>query len=132
MRRQHRTVLVRHKGMRGIGLAVSLLAVWLLSLLAPMQRASHGIDEIRLAGHHAVGAGAICGQTGQDDQDPDLPVCPAKAVCGGGLLPPTGASAADDRLFLSTILPARTGQLPPYRFPKGEARPRAPPVAALG
>ncbi len=118
---------------RETGMALAVLALWMLSLLAPLHQTSGLLREMAKAGHDISGAWSICVTLAQDENGNDhaIPVCPAQAVGKTDLaLPPPP-------LVVATFVPVAHG----IDFPAQSAvshwrqnftpgQPRAPPAQA--
>lgn len=118
---------------REIGMASAVLAIWLLSLLAPMHLVSRMATELRMAGYDVRGDWSLCLPSGLvDDDGRPITLCPGKTACGGGVLP-SGARLAD-MIAVSTaaVFTVLTSQFQAPRFLKGSVQPRAPPVVQFG
>lgn len=132
-RRQSKALPLVRILLRESGLAFAILAVWLLSLLAPMHLVSRAVTELRLAGVETGSDWTLCIPSGQsDDEGRSIPLCPGKSLCGGGLLPPVTGLTALSLHSAHAIAGALAPQLPPHRVLQGEPQPRAPPLATQG
>lgn len=67
---------------RETGMALAVLALWMLSLLAPLHQTSGVLRELARAGHDISGAWSICVTLAQDETGADhlIQVCPAKSI----------------------------------------------------
>lgn len=117
---------------REIGLASAVLAIWLLSLLAPMHLVSRMATQLRLAGYDLPGDWSLCLPSGQvDDDGRPITLCPGKTACGGVL--PGGVRFADlIAVSAAAAFPVLTSQIQAARILKGAVQPRAPPVVQHG
>ncbi|WP_151718421.1 hypothetical protein [Gemmobacter serpentinus] len=72
---------------RETGMALAVLALWMLSLLVPLHQTSGLLRDLERAGHDISGAWSICVTLAQDDAagDQKVPVCPAQAIGKTGL-----------------------------------------------
>lgn len=75
---------------RELGLALAVLALWMLSLLAPLHLASGLLRERALAGFDISGAWSICVSLAQDEDGKARPpaVCPAHGIGKNDVAPP--------------------------------------------
>ncbi|WP_323038617.1 hypothetical protein [Gemmobacter sp.] len=125
---RHRTATTL---LRETGLALAMLAVWMLALLAPLHQTSGLLRAFAETGHVLPGGWSICVTLAQDDDGPAAPVpqCPAQAIGKADLgLPPAPVVVA---LVLPPAQPARwpdrvvaTAAAPPWT----PVQPRAPPA----
>lgn len=117
---------------RELGMAMAVLALWMLSLLAPLHQTSGLLREMAKAGHDISGAWSICVTLAQDadGQDHAIPVCPAQAIGKSDLAaPPPGFELASFRSAAGPVLlPA--ARVAPWSGPgHSPLQPRAPPAA---
>lgn len=117
--------------LRETGLAFALLAVWMLSLLAPLHQTSGVLRAFAETGHVLPGGWSICVTLAQDENGPAAPVtmCPAQAIGKADLgLPPAPVVVA---VLAASPQPAYRpdpvvwGGAPPPWTP---IQPRAPPA----
>lgn len=75
---------------RETGLALALLALWMMSLLVPLHQTSGLLRDMARAGHDISGAWSICVTLGQDGEGQDhvVPVCPAQGIGKHALMAP--------------------------------------------
>ena len=76
---RHRTSITI---LRETGLALAMLAVWMLALLAPLHQTSGLLHAMAKTGHVLPGGWSICVALAQEEDGPDIPVsgCPAHAL----------------------------------------------------
>lgn len=117
---------------REFGMALAVLAVWLLTLLAPMHLASRYTAELAAAGIIAPPNWSLCIPAEQTEDGATLPsLCPAKSLGQDQLWPGPDTRALP--LFVAT---ARTVTWhvvevrDPTRNPTDIGQPRAPPLQA--
>lgn len=114
---------------RETGAAFAALAIWLLSLLAPMHLVSRMTSELRLAGYELSGDWSLCLPSGQTDDDGrPITLCPGKTACGGGLLPEGAGTPEQIAAAADPVLPVLASQHHAHRILKGSVQPRAPPM----
>ncbi|MBL4916379.1 hypothetical protein [Szabonella alba] len=75
---------------RETGLALAILAIWMLSLLAPLHQSSGLLRVMADAGHQVPAGWSICITLDADggDKDHAIPVCPAQGIGKSGLTAP--------------------------------------------
>jgi hypothetical protein len=118
---------------REVGMAFAVLAIWLLSLLAPMHQVSRLVTDLAEAGIVARVDWSICTQAAADDNGDSAPIkiCPAHGIGKNGLAPPPSST------ILAILSPVvfTVGFAPtPERFwsriQADTGQPRAPPLPA--
>lgn len=121
----------RREIVRETGIALAVLAIWLLSLLAPLHQVSRLVDDFARAGV-SVSAWSLCIPLDKDraDGNPPAVICPAKALGKDALVPAeTGAPV----LLATTNSWATFGPgAAPSRRSRRRSRPgnpRAPPIS---
>ena len=117
--------------LRETGLALAMLAVWMLALLAPLHQTSGLLRAFAETGHVLPGGWSICVTLAQDGDGPAAPVqlCPAQAIGKADLgLPPA-------QVVLAAVLPPAQPALWPDHImataaapPWTPVQPRAPPA----
>ena len=118
---------------RETGMALAVLALWMLSLLAPLHQTSGVLREMARAGQDISGAWSICVTLAQDDTGAEhlIQLCPAKAIGKTDLAapPPVVAVAAfaPEARTPGFADGARPGHRPQDFTPQ---QPRAPPTLA--
>lgn len=115
---------------RETGMALAMLAVWMLCLFAPLHQSAGALRDMAKAGVDISGAWSICVSIAQSETDPDkaVPDCPAQGIAKTGLSLPVPADfVAIDRDVVDVIDRALQFRLPipPPRL--GRIQPRAPP-----
>lgn len=118
---------------REFGMALAVLALWLMSLLVPLHQASGLLRELARAGYDISGAWSICVTLAQDeDSETQLPaVCPAQGIGKNDVAQPPLPNllaepvriAHDARYFVDQVAPDSQ-----QRFQPGQ--PRGPPAFA--
>ncbi|WEF24849.1 hypothetical protein [Paracoccus sp. S3-43] len=114
-----------------IGMALAVLALWMLSLFAPLHQAAGLLREMAKAGHEISGAWSICVTLAQDQDRPDHPppVCPAQGIGKSEIALPPPPFALADLLPLShdVVIPQDRAPLVAAQawLPR---QPRAPPA----
>lgn len=116
-----------------LGLALTVLALWMLSLLVPLHQTSGMLRELARAGYDISDAWTVCVTLAQDESRPDQPpsICPAQLVSKAGLV---GVDIV--RLpGLRSIAPrladwAIYDDVGHVVRPRQDAQPRGPPVSA--
>lgn len=112
-------------------MALAVLAIWLMSLLAPMHQVSRLIGELSEAGIVTVTDWSLCVPLDLDGDGPDGPqtLCPAQGIGKNDLAPVPDATLFAILLPLSVNLYLPS---PPERFwarvQADTGQPRAPPV----
>lgn len=73
---------------RELGMALTVLALWMLSLLVPLHQTSGMLRELARAGYDISNAWTVCVTIAADKERPDQPpsMCPAQVVAKGGLV----------------------------------------------
>ncbi|GAB1362992.1 hypothetical protein MASR1M32_22280 [Rhodobacter sp.] len=119
--------------LRETGFASAVLAIWLMSLLAPMHLVSRVASDLRLAGYETASDWSLCIPITQaDEAGHTITLCPGKTVGGGGLLPVDPPILLDARLAHMALAPNLSSQHHPLRVFEASVQPRAPPMAQLG
>lgn len=82
MRLRSGTLIIRETGM-----ALAVLALWMLSLLVPLHQTSGLLRELARTGHDISAAWSVCVTLAQDEAAGDhvVPACPAQAIGKTGL-----------------------------------------------
>lgn len=116
---------------RETGMAMAVLAVWMLSLLAPLHQTSGLLREMEKAGYDISGAWSICVTLAQDEDGGDhaVPVCPAQAIGKSDVLlpPPPVMPAGFVPVARGMVFGSEQSQTHrPQNFTPGQ--PRAPPA----
>lgn len=117
--------------LRETGLALAVLALWLLTLLAPLHQASGLLRELSRAGIDTGAAWRICltADPSLDGSDHALPVCPAQGIGKSDVIlpPPLAFALAVMGLQVALLLPVPPPAvvLDPRLHP---GQPRAPPA----
>ncbi|MDD2867364.1 hypothetical protein [Neomegalonema sp.] len=80
----------RISAFREVGSALAVLAVWALTLLAPLHQTSSLMRELAARGHEAAVVWTLCNPADADPGDPDQAavVCPLQGIGKLGLIPP--------------------------------------------
>ena len=130
---QHIDELTSRILLREIGCACAVLAIWLMSLLAPMHLVSRMAADLRLEGYQTASDWSLCIPTGQtDDSGQPITLCPGKTVGGGGLLPDGPPIFLDITLTYMALAPHLKAQHHPLRVFETSVQPRAPPMGQHG
>lgn len=126
-RRQSTTL---HLILRESAFALAVLALWLLSLLAPLHQSSNLLRELAQAGVNTGGAWTLCIASDlASDPDGTVQLCPAQSI---GKADPLAAPPQRAAAMIST-LPGESLTFAPRHAPRALAPPqawqaRAPPV----
>lgn len=117
---------------RELGMALSMLALWLLTLLAPLHLTSGLLRDMAAAGHVLPAGWSVCvtladGDT--DGTDHATIVCPAHAMAQNGAAPPDPPFLlADFQAALLAVVQPAPRYLPVPEAPRPPGQPRAPPA----
>lgn len=124
---------IRISIIREVGMALAVLALWMMTLLVPLHQTSGVLRELAKAGYDISGAWSICVTLAQDDDGKSqaMPVCPAQGIGKNDIaappppfqLPEQVAAVHDAHFPADMVEPWR-----PQRFEPGQ--PRAPPAQA--
>lgn len=117
--------------LRETGMGLAMLAIWLLSLLAPLHQTSGLLRDMALAGHDISDAWSICITLSQDEDGESrvTSVCPAHAIGK------TGVATPPPPVLLAGALPTLRGADLPTEVVRADrphdcapGQPRAPPA----
>lgn len=109
-------MIARRNMTREIGTALAVLAIYLLTVLAPLHQARASQLAFEELGYSTLGSGwTLCTPAGAVGQDPDAPIvkCPATGVGKNEIVPPSLAMLAVDATILRAPLPQRAAFLAP-------------------
>ncbi len=129
MAQTHPTQIIR----REAGLALALLALWLMVLLVPLHQTAGLLREMGCAGHDISGAWSICVTLADQDgaKDHGVPICPVQGIGKDGLTTPPAPFALALHISLPRDLrPAPHPQAGVRLAVIGLPQPRAPPRLA--
>ncbi|GEM_PF-2670375 len=130
---QHIDALTARILLREVRFACAVLAIWLMSLLAPMHLVSRMAADLRVAGYQTASDWSLCIPTGQtDDVGQLITLCPGKTIGGGGLLPYDPSAFLDISPNYVALAPNLSSQHHPLRVFETSVQPRAPPMARHG
>ncbi len=109
-------MIARRNMTREIGTALAVLAIYLLTVLAPLHQARASQLAFEELGYSTLESGwVLCTPAGVTGQDPDAPPikCPATGVGKDEIVPPSLAVLAVDAVALPAPLPQRVASLAP-------------------
>lgn len=110
------------------GRAFALLALYVLTLLAPLHQAAATQRDLSAAGYETISQWSICGEARQGSSDDVVPLkCPATGVSKSIIAPPLPAMLHLPQMAEVVIVPTQW-LTPSYPARRSPADPRGPPL----